>query len=67
MNETELMNLEMQIEALIYSKSQMKQENVSLRKQLTKMTQKHAQQLTKNEHATGKIKSIIKQLRNHLL
>lgn len=62
-NEMEFTNLELQIEALIYSRIQLEQENLSLRKQLAKMTQKHAQLSNKIDNVTQKIKRTIVQLR----
>jgi len=66
MSDTELTNLECQVDALIHSRLQLEQENLSLRKQLTKMTQKHALLSNKVEGITGKIKRIITHLRNDL-
>lgn len=64
MNDTDLINLELQIESLLQSREQLLTENLSLRRKLVKLTQERAELLDKNKKAAVKIKRVISHLRN---
>lgn len=65
-NDSDLINLELQIETLIKSREMLRAENSLLREKLTKLTRVGAELRDKNKRATIKIKRIISQLRNEL-
>lgn len=66
MDNSDLINLALQIETLIKSREELRCENISLRQKLTKLTQERAKLLEKNKLAATKIKRIISQLRNEM-
>jgi len=66
MNDIELTNLDLQIEALLRDRRNLKMENHSLRLKLFRLTQERAQLHDKNQIAASKIKRVISQLRSDL-
>lgn len=62
----DLTNLNRQVEYLIHLKNQLEQENVSLKKKLTSLTQERAILVERHERARMKIKRTISNLRNDL-
>jgi uncharacterized protein (TIGR02449 family) len=63
MDNNDLPNLDLQIEYLIRSYKQLKNENSSLRQNLIKLTKENADLVDRNKRAVASIKHIISQLR----
>lgn len=66
MNDTELVNLDVQIDALLRDRRNLKIENQSLRLKLFRLTQERARLFDKNQIAASKIKRVISQLRSDI-
>jgi uncharacterized protein (TIGR02449 family) len=63
MDNNDLINLDLQIEYLIQTCKQLKNENSSLRQNFIKLTKENADLVDRNKRATAKIKHILSQLR----
>lgn len=66
MNDVDLANLDVQIDALLRDRRNLRMENQSLRLKLFRLTQERAQLHDKNLIAASKIKRVISQLRSDL-
>ncbi len=66
MNDLDLTDLDLRIEALLRDRRHLKMENQSLRQKLFKITQERAQLQDKNLTAASKIKRVLSQLRSDI-
>jgi uncharacterized protein (TIGR02449 family) len=66
MDNCNFITLELQLETLIKSRQELKDENSCLRHKLVKLTQERAELIDKNSRAMAKIKRILAQLRNEV-
>lgn len=66
MNTAELTDLELQIDSLLDSLSNLKADNQALRNQIASISQERARLRAKNHNAATKIRQIISQLKESL-